>query len=1428
MHQPPVNESLRSARRFDELCDEFEKAYRDGRTPRIEDYLLRVDEADRPRFLRYLLPVELELLGGTGRIPEPEHYQQRLPDYAELIGEIYEQPRSDPEPERFDQAKRTDPGRFLRTAGPLVYAWCRQCGVSTEDSYHIASAVLREFLKSPDSAPQDSILPEDAATQLRDRVVSSLRAHVAGVRELGHESALGRAEQLEEHVNQLAVAAVAAPVEEQSHDASDDHHATPFTLESECKDLVAHLQQEFGKTILTESPEPVATGPNELGVPTKVGGYRIIEPIGRGGMGMVYRAEHTSLKRMVALKLLPDELAHNPEAVLRFRREMAAVGRLQHPNIVQAYDAGEDDGQCYLAMELLDGVDLSELVRTCGPLRVADACEVVRQAAIGLQHAFEHDFVHRDVKPSNLMITREGQVKILDFGLSRLGSERLPEGELTATGQMLGTVHYMAPEQSGDSHHADVRADLYSLGCTLFFLLTGSPPFGGADRRNMVQVIQAHASEPQPALPPDILPHPIEQFRLSQIFGQLLAKHPDQRFSHPAELIEELEPFCADSNLAALVTRVTRSGGSASRSDESTASRRGEITEEQPPLFPTDSRLPARRRPKNLIPWLLTGVAAFIACAVLLRIRTDAGTVEIEVASPDVEIIIDEERRSDFEIVTRNDRTFASLVVREGRHTLEVKHRGLTSYTDEFEIEDDETTVVKARFTPSEPGDPDISRDSRDPYAIPQKLRERLDSVAKQIETGLDPDPEAEQNDRLRRELIDIHSRHDTSAAAVEAARLMPRVPWPADALRREDIPEYERTVAADGEAAEANSRIVAILGDSRLKHWGTVSSLDFSPDGALLASGGHDGAVRIWDVPSREQVEFIAHADAVEGVAFHPDGTLIASCDRGGRIVVYNLQKRERLIEFQRDSSVSGLCWINEGETLLSSDTGGAICYWKLDSTDPEKSFRAGAAAVSAIAVDANDRFLATGHRDAAIRLWDLQSGDLIREFAGDSGAVNSLTFAQDGNSLISAGDDGAVRLWSTATGTQARVLHQRRRNPLTMAVAADADGELVVFSDYMAAAVVHIDSGERLLQLTGHRLTVHDVAFSPDGSLIATASRDCAIRLWNAQTGEDVTGIESHHSATTSVDVAPNGEALAMMGAETRVTIRQLVGPNRSRSIPAKNSWGQAVRFSPDGQRLATIDEMGNLVVRDSNSLSEQFLWRLEVSTTGSHRDIEFHPAGRLLAVTQPTEFVALCDATFPGNEQQLIDWLEPHASLGECDCLDVSADGRWIAAISLVNSKRTDVLILDTASKKLEWGFSTTNRVTALAIAPDRPIVAIYGREARAIELVDFEAEATVVRREADHGKSGFLTFSPDGRRIASTGSNGAIRLWDGELTGPPDTIQIAPTQRSSVRELRFLADQRHLLTANSNGTAYLIRLEDWTSADPESQRDGDEIR
>ncbi|OAI49368.1 hypothetical protein AYO44_06450 [Planctomycetaceae bacterium SCGC AG-212-F19] len=277
-----------------------------------------------------------------------------------------------------------------------------------------------------------------------------------------------------------------------------------------------------------------------------LGDYLLLDELGRGGMGAVYRARDRRANRLVALKVLSAGVSVAPTALKRFRREARAAAKLKHPHVVAALDAGEANGVHFLVMEYVDGCDLAQQVKKQGPVPVADAVAYILQAARGLAHAHEAGIIHRDIKPSNVILTQAkeapsvGVVKILDLGLARMdagasrGNETVTEG-LTNTGSLMGTCDYMAPEQAMNAKAADHRADIYSLGCTLYFLVAGKPMYDG---ETAMEKVFAHREKPIPALPG-------APRRLQAVFARMVAKKPEDRHPSMAEVIADLEKCAA-------------------------------------------------------------------------------------------------------------------------------------------------------------------------------------------------------------------------------------------------------------------------------------------------------------------------------------------------------------------------------------------------------------------------------------------------------------------------------------------------------------------------------------------------------------------------------------------------------------------------------------------------------------------------------------------------------------------------------------------------------------------------------------------------------------------------------------------------------------------------------------------------------------------
>ncbi|MFH1922451.1 MAG: SUMF1/EgtB/PvdO family nonheme iron enzyme [Planctomycetota bacterium] len=417
----------------------------------------------------------------------------------------------------------------------------------------------------------------------------------------------------------------------------------PYVVEPEYRRALAELRV-LRATSSSSGPGSTDTLTHTLtGQPTQLrqlGQYRLLAKLGAGGMGTVYKALHTKLDRVVSVKVLPAESMQDKSAVVRFEREMKAVGNLKHPNIVQAHDAGEANETHFLVMEYVEGMNLAELVRRHGQLAVADACELVRQAALGLQYAHEHGLVHRDVKPSNVMLASSGEVKVLDFGLALLrGLHAEGAGELTDAGQVMGTVDYMAPEQGSDSHQVDIRADIYSLGATLYKLLSGSAPFAADKYDTPLKKRLALATETVPSVASRRKEVPE---RLARVLGRMLARSPEGRFSTPADVAHALEPFVTGCDLEGLFTRSqqlaerpTSAEASLDTSDEQVAAALAVAQSDR--ASRRQRGVAASRRRWNpmrvAVGLLLACLTVWVAAQVIIRLRQrGGGDTEIRVS----------------------------------------------------------------------------------------------------------------------------------------------------------------------------------------------------------------------------------------------------------------------------------------------------------------------------------------------------------------------------------------------------------------------------------------------------------------------------------------------------------------------------------------------------------------------------------------------------------------------------------------------------------------------------------------------------------------------------------------------------------------------------------------------------------------------------
>lgn len=472
----------------------------------------------------------------------------------------------------------------------------------------------------------------------------------------------------------------------QSQLLDDAQRSEVQRLQSSARDTRAFAQDLLRREWLTAYQiNQILKGRNDGLV---LGPYVLLERIGEGGMGQVFKARQKMLNRLVALKVIRQQCLANPKVTLRFLREIRAAGQLNHPHIVRAYDADQINGTYYIAMEYIDGQDLAKMVKDGGPLPVDQACEYIRQAALGLQHAFERGMVHRDIKPANLLVARAvasdrrrsngmiprpldlrssgsalprldavqhypwGVIKILDMGLARYTDPFTGQASthLTQVGSVMGTPEFIAPEQARDSHTSDIRADLYSLGCTLYYLLTGQPPFAHG---TMTEKLLQHQLEAPPPLEPirrqQMLawngPNGAAKVteatlqvpqQVENVVCRLLAKQPKDRYQTPIELANELQTLVqqmADGKLPRVKRIKTMEAIALEEAVEPAALIETASLE---PLVQLRSQPPRRGMWAALIALALAGLggltllAIFTVAAVLMSrgSKTEAGVIE--------------------------------------------------------------------------------------------------------------------------------------------------------------------------------------------------------------------------------------------------------------------------------------------------------------------------------------------------------------------------------------------------------------------------------------------------------------------------------------------------------------------------------------------------------------------------------------------------------------------------------------------------------------------------------------------------------------------------------------------------------------------------------------------------------------------------------
>jgi WD40 repeat protein len=974
---------------------------------------------------------------------------------------------------------------------------------------------------------------------------------------------------------------------------------------------------------------PPADGKPGGDSPVGVSGYEILGELGRGATGVVYRARHLKLKRLVALKMIqPSSLGG--ESLARFRNEAEAVARLQHPHIVQIYETGEQDGRPYLALEYVEGGSLREkIARRPQPPR--EAAQLVETLAGAVHHAHALGIIHRDLKPGNVLLTRDGTPKVADFGLAKNVS--LTDSP-TRSGEILGTPGYMAPEQVGDGRQEiGPPTDVYALGAILYELLTGRPVFPTTNVLDLLMMVRfaepVAPSRLQPGLPRD----------LETVCLKCLQKDPRKRYPSALALAEDLRRFLAGKPIHARPT----------------------------PAWEHAWKL-ARRHP---------GVAASLALVVVVALagflgvtwqwrraetRADAEAEarrEVEARKQEV----DEQKRrvqraqEDAESNLYYSRIGSVLLhwragdATEARRLLDLcppERRGWEwhylhrlCHPEHASWRGHEQWALSVAYSPdgsrlvSAGGIP--HRLSGPPRDTPGELKV-WDAATGRLIKNLPG-----HTGSVAGVVFSPDGRRFASASADGTVRV-----WDAESFAEQAVLPAEPNRFA-GVAFSADSKLLAVrhgkgvdLRDATTgQHLRTLScpvpaedahefSCAFSPDGKWLAAAAVEGTrqVRLWEVGTWREAGRIDHGAApIHQLAFSPDGRRLAVASYSEVLRVWDpATLREVQALRGHRGSVYATAYSRDGRLLATAGADRTVRLWDADTGRESRVLQGHAAGVWGVAFHPDGRFLASVDQTGVAKIWDVTRDQQGVTVGAPTSYVSSLGFTADSRQVLAAFyyDGNFVKGWDAATG------EQRHRQTLSAALYFNWEFAVADFTpdgsrlaapspDYRNVKVCDVTTGKDIAELRGHTVPVTTVAISADGRRVASAAWDrgnrgklSEFKVWDVASGEARFTHVAHPRPMFALAFAPDGRRVASANMDQTVSVWDAETGEERLTLRGHTGSVLGVAFSPDGTRLASVSRDGTGKVWDAETGRELASFRGDAGLN----TVVFSPDGRRLA--------------------------------------------------------------------------------------------------------------------------------------------------------------------------------------------------------------------